>query len=407
MRSWQVLKLWGIPFKLHPYWFLLLFLFSWSIANQVNLTSGEIFSTQEALLIGFLTSFLWLCSIIIHQIFHTYICLVEGVKIKNITFLFLGAILQVERECKNALGNIKISLVRPFLCFTTCFLLLLISFLSESQEQIFINIVNRVAVLNLFLGFFYLIPMGSLDGGILFKSVVWYFSGNKNKGRSLLNKLTLIISITLLFFGTLTFFSVSSYYGLILFLIGLFGINSSKADSQFLKIENLLKYKNISELKLQPLRKIEYDLNLKELNSLVKDINQNKNKYFFITKNGRWEGFISVQILKKISVKKWQITLVNEFKQSINKFPSTFDNIPLWRIIEKLENSHEDILLVVNQLGIPKGIIDRDKIGYFVLKELGIDLSSDFIKKIKSKNKYPLGIDLPNIIELMKSRGDI
>ena len=57
MRSLQIFKIWGIPFKVHPYWFAILFLFSWSISNQVNLTSGEIYDIKESWLIGFFTSF--------------------------------------------------------------------------------------------------------------------------------------------------------------------------------------------------------------------------------------------------------------------------------------------------------------------------------------------------------------
>ena len=84
----------------------LLFLFSWSISDQINLTSSDMFNNQEAWLIGFFTSFLLLSSIIFHQIFHTYICLIEGVKIKKITFFFLGAVLQIEKDCQSSLGNI-------------------------------------------------------------------------------------------------------------------------------------------------------------------------------------------------------------------------------------------------------------------------------------------------------------
>ena len=170
MRSWQVLKLWGIPFRIHSNWVLLFFLFSWSISNQVNLTSSELFSIKESWLIGFLSAFLLLITIISNQIFHTFVSLNQGVKIKNITFFFLGAILQIEKECQSALGNIKIALIRPSFCFLTSLILLLVSYSNGSQEVLIINILTRVGILNLFLGFFNLIPVGSLDGGILFQS---------------------------------------------------------------------------------------------------------------------------------------------------------------------------------------------------------------------------------------------
>ena len=407
MRSWQVLKIWGIPFKIHPYWIVLLFLFSWSISDQINLTASEIYNTQESWIIGFFTSFLLLGSIIFHQIFHTYICLCEGVKIKNITFFFLGAILQIEKDCQTALGTIKISLVRPVLCFITSFFFLLVSNLSDSKEQIFINIITRVGILNLLLGFFNLIPVGTMDGGNLFKSIIWYFSGNKNKGRSLLNKLTLLLSIILLVIGIFLLFRFNLYYGLILCLIAIFGINISKSDSQFLKIEKILKSNLLSQLKLKPLRKIDFDLTLKEFSQLTKNNRSNFNDYYFINKDGRWDGFISANSLKDISIKKWNIKVVSDYKKEFNEFPSSIDNIPLWKIIEKIEKTTEGLLLIVNPLGIPKGLLDRNMIGYFVLKQLGLNISNDLMNKISSKSNYPLGIELPKIIELMKQKGEI
>ena len=88
MRSWQIFKIWGIPFKVHPYWFFILFLFSWSISNQVNLTSGDVYNNKEAWIIGFLTSFFLLSSIIFHEVFHTFVSINQGVKIKKNYFLF-------------------------------------------------------------------------------------------------------------------------------------------------------------------------------------------------------------------------------------------------------------------------------------------------------------------------------
>ena len=407
MRSLQIFKIWGIPFKIHPYWFAILFLFSWSISNQVNLTSGQIYDTKEAWLIGFLTSFFLLSTIILHEVLHTLVSLNQGVKIKKITFYFLGAILQIDKECQTALGNIKIAIVRPLLCFLTALILLLISYLGESNEQIVINIVNRVALLNLFLAFLNLIPVGSLDGGNLLKSIIWYFSGSKNKGRNFLNKLTLILSILVFLFGIICLFSLNLYYGLLLSFLGLFGINSSKSENQFFKIENILKVSKVSDLKLKPLRRIEFNSTLAELNKIVKNKKDNEDKYLFLTNSGRWEGFIEEKILKSVSVKKWNRTLVGEFKKPINKFTSVKSSTKLWRAIEQIENTNEGLILVINSAEIPLGIIDRNKIGYFLFNKLGLNLPSNLISKFNNRNIYPLGIDLPKIIKLMKKKGDI
>ena len=407
MRSLQIFKIWGVPFKIHPYWFAILFLFSWSITNQVNLTSSQIYNLKEAWLIGFSTAFFLLTSVIFHQVFHTFVSLNQGVKIKKITFFFLGAILEIEKDCQNALGNIKIAIVRPLLCFFTALILFFITYLSESKEQIAINIISRIAILNLFLGFLNLIPLGSLDGGNLLKSIIWYFSGSKNKGRNFLNKLTFFLSILVLLFGIISLFSFNFYYGILLSCLGFFGINSSKSESQFFKIQTILKLNKVAELKLKPLRIIEFDSNFNELNNLVKNKNDRYDKYFFITNNGRWEGYIDEKILKSVSIKKWDRTFVGDFRKPINTFTSIKINTELWKTVEKIEKTKEGILLVLNPADIPLGIVDRTKVGSFVFNKLGLNLPTDILRKFNEKNQYPLGIELPRIIKLMKKNGDV
>ncbi len=407
MRSWQVFKIWGIPFKIHPYWFAILFLFSWSISNQVNLTPGNIYNTKEAWIIGFLTSFFFLSSIIFHEVFHTFVSINQGVKIKKITFYFLGAILQIDKYCQTALGNIKIAVVRPLLCFATALILLIISNYTASQEQIAINVIFRVGIFNLFLGFLNLIPVGTLDGGNLLKSIIWHFTGSKNKGRNFLNKVNLLLSFFVLFFGIVCLFRFNFYFGFILSFLGLFGVNSSKSESQFFKIENILKFSKVSEIKLKPLRKIEYDSNLSEFNTLIKNKKDLSDKYFFVTNNGRWTGFVDENILKTVSLKKWERNFVGDFKKPIDSFESISHNEKLWRTIVRLEETNEGFLLVLNPADIPLGIIDRSKIGNFVLNKLGFNLPSEIVNKLNFKNHYPLGIELPRIINLMKQKGDL
>tara|TARA_Y100001970_G_scaffold200773_1_gene244288 strand:+ start:58033 stop:59259 length:1227 start_codon:yes stop_codon:yes gene_type:complete len=407
LKTWQVLKLWGIPFYIHPNWALLLFLFSWSISNQVNLTSNEIYNIKESWLIGFFSAFLLLITIVFNQIPHTFVSLKEGVKIKNITFFFLGAILQTDKECQNAAGNIKISIVRPLFYFFTSICLFFISYSSDAKDQIIIDIISRVAILNLFLGFFNLIPFSTLDGANLLKSIIWHYSGNKNKGRHFLNRVTLLLSFLLLILGAFCIFITSFYYGILISLIGLFGINSSKSESQFLKIERILKHTKVSELTLIPLRRLEYDLSLQDFNKIYQNKKDKSVNYYFITNNGRWDGFFTGDSLKEVSFRKWANTLVGEYKKPIKDFPNEFNDTPLWKLISRLEKTSQGILLIVNSLGIPQGLIDRNRIGYFILDQIGFNLSAELRNKLKIKNKYPLGLELQKIIELMKKNGDL
>ncbi len=233
------------------------------------------------------------------------------------------------------------------------------------------------------------------------------FSGSKNKGRNFLNKVNLSLSFLVLIFGIICLFRFNFSYGLILSFLGLFGVNSSKSESQFFKIENILKFSKVSELNLKPLRKIEFDSNFSELNLLLKNKKDSSDKYFFVTNNGRWTGFVDENILKTVSIKKWERNFVGDFKKPIESFERVYTNDKLWKTIERLEGTSEGFILVLNAADIPLGIIDRSKIGNFVLKKLGFNLPSEIVNKFNFKNQYPLGIELPRIINSMKQKGDL
>ena len=106
-------------------------------------------------------------------------------------------------------------------------------------------------------------------------------------------------------------------------------------------------------------------------------------------------------------MKKWERNFVGDFKKSIDSFETVSCEYKLWRTVERLEETNEGFLLVLNVADIPLGIIDRSKIGNFVLNKLGLNLSSEIINKLNFKNHYPLGIELPRIINSMKQRGDL
>ena len=89
------------------------------------------------------------------------------------------------------------------------------------------------------------------------------------------------------------------------------------------------------------------------------------------------------------------------------QFVSVYSNDKLWKSIERLEETVEGFILVLNAADIPLGIIDRSKVGNFVLNKLGFNIPSEIVNKLNYKNQYPLGIEFPRIINSMKQKGDL
>ena len=98
---------------------------------------------------------------------------------------------------------------------------------------------------------------------------------------------------------------------------------------------------------------------------------------------------------------------VGDFKKPIDSFERVSINDKLWKTVERIEETSEGLILVVNNADIPLGIVNRSKIGNFVLNKLGFNLPSEILNKLNYKNQYPFGIELPRIINSMKQKGDL
>ena len=78
-----------------------------------------------------------------------------------------------------------------------------------------------------------------------------------------------------------------------------------------------------------------------------------------------------MNILKTVPIKRWERNFVGDFKKPIDSFVSVNNNDKLWKTIERLEETSEGFILVLNAAEIPLGIIDRSKIFLLRIMEDG------------------------------------
>ena len=110
MGSWEVMKIKGIPLRIHPSWFLIFLYFTLSAKDQFEtLFDGQV-SIWNGWLIGAFTSVLLFLSVLLHELAHSFVAIGEGIKVKDITLFFLGGMVNLEKECKTSKGSLKIAI---------------------------------------------------------------------------------------------------------------------------------------------------------------------------------------------------------------------------------------------------------------------------------------------------------
>lgn len=188
-------RVFGIPIELDYSWFLIVALITWMLAVSyypVELKGG---TTMEYWLMGAVTAVLFFVSIVVHELAHSWVALRYKVPVNRITLFIFGGVSQIAGEPPSASAEFLIAVVGPLTSFALAALFYL-------AEPLLVNIVpaleiaKYLALINAILGLFNLIPGFPLDGGRVFRAIVWGI--NKNFRRA-----TLIAASTGRFFGFL------------------------------------------------------------------------------------------------------------------------------------------------------------------------------------------------------------
>ncbi len=401
MGSWEIMKIRGIPLRIHPSWFLVLLYFTLLGRDQFEtLLDGQV-SIWNGWVIGIFTSFLLFLSVLLHELAHSFVAIGEGLKVRDITLFFLGGMSSLEKECTTSKGSLKIAISGPIVSLLLAYLMILLSKNLSGSSIIISNLFYQVGNLNLLIGVFNLLPIIPLDGGVILKSLIWYFTGSKKAGIKVAIASAKFISILTIFAAILLLTQGIFYVAFCFLIIGLFVFSSSRSQSQIIQIQKILSELCVKQVCSRLYRVLEDDLPVKVLskyNSLNKD-NGSNNEWVLLCREGRWVGYVTKNILKNISVQSWDKKFLYDFSSPIDELPSIDEKESLWKAILKIEKTKEARLLVLSVAGLPLGTLDRVDIGKAVLKKIGLNLPDQLIRAARKENIYPIGLNLSNIAQ--------
>ena len=178
-RSIQLGKLFGIPFKLHYSWFLI-FIFITVILSYAYYpeVTDDSWSTAAYWVLGVLTSLLFFASVVIHELSHSAVAIRAGMPVKSITLFFFGGVAQITREATKPTTELKMAIAGPLASITLAGLYYGIFWISSGFNEYLAVVCWWLALINGVLAVFNMIPGFPLDGGRVFRSIVWLVTGN-------------------------------------------------------------------------------------------------------------------------------------------------------------------------------------------------------------------------------------
>ncbi|MFW6271262.1 MAG: CBS domain-containing protein [Bacillota bacterium] len=177
-RSLTIMKISGIPIKLHFSFLLVLPFVALVIGNNIEVIAGIAGIGGEALflnpyLLGLILAILLFISVVFHELSHSFVVRRRGIEIDNITLMLLGGVAQMQENEEGPKDEVWMAFSGPLFSLVLGFLLLFIwkqmAGIMSADLQI---IVYYLGSMNIFLAVFNLLPAFPSDGGRILRSLI-------------------------------------------------------------------------------------------------------------------------------------------------------------------------------------------------------------------------------------------
>ena len=222
----------GSTIKVDPSWLVIASLVTWSLFQHYfpSVLPGAPRETYLTMaVVGMLGLF---ASLLLHELAHSVVARHLGVPIKSITLFIFGGMAELGAEPASAKDEFWIALAGPIMSLCLAF-----SFLIFAHLAWFVTtaaapgeVLSYLALINLVLALFNLVPAFPLDGGRVLRAYLWHRNGDALAATRTAARAGTFFAYFLMFLGVAAVFQGALIAGLWQLMIGAFVLVAARAN---------------------------------------------------------------------------------------------------------------------------------------------------------------------------------
>jgi Zn-dependent protease/predicted transcriptional regulator len=170
--SLQVARVFGIPIYVHFSWILVFALIAWTLATDYFPGRDPELAVASYWARGLATSLLFFASVLLHELGHSLIAIRNGIAIESITLFIFGGVARLASEPRDGGTEFRIAAAGPLVS-----VLLAAFFGGIAYSGLFGGgsraVARYLAIVNVAVAVFNLVPAFPLDGGRLLRGILW------------------------------------------------------------------------------------------------------------------------------------------------------------------------------------------------------------------------------------------
>jgi Zn-dependent protease/predicted transcriptional regulator len=358
MRGFRLGSVFGFEISIDLSWLLVFFLILWTLTANLFPANYPGFPASTYIIMGIAGTLLFFTSLLLHELSHSLVARAKGIPVEGITLFAFGGVSRTRMEAETPGDEFQIAGVGPLTSLGLAALFGLIGYISQNAGWSIV--VTGVAVyltwINIILAVFNLLPGFPLDGGRLFRSIVWKLTNNLKTATRVASIGGKVLGYGLIAFGFWQLFSPvpNLLGGIWTILIGWFLNNAAEASYRDLLIRMTLETARAREVMTLNPETVAANLKLQDL---VEQYFFNRSYQSFpVTEDSHPIGIVTLNQVKQVPRSEWNQRTVKEIMIPTQKGITVRPDENMAQVLEKMQTVHSRRMLVTTN-GTLEGII--------------------------------------------------
>lgn len=201
----------------------------------------------------------FLLALVAHELSHALVARRYGIRVRRITLWLLGGVAELEGEAPHARGDLLIALAGPATSLLAAVIFGAAAFgagavvgSTTGLASLAVNALAWLALVNLVLAVFNLLPGAPLDGGRVLRAAVWWIRGDRALAQRVASRAGVVLGLLLIFAGLAQVLLARNFAGLWLALLGWFLTTAARAENVGTQLRDVLGGLRVGDVMTSP-----------------------------------------------------------------------------------------------------------------------------------------------------------
>jgi Zn-dependent protease/CBS domain-containing protein len=363
-RNIASLSLLGVQIRLDASWILLALLIAWSLAAGTfpelyrGLPQFSYWGMAGATVLGVALS------IILHELGHTLAARAFGLPIKSITLFVFGGVAEMEGEPKAPLAELCMAVAGPLVSVALGFVFIALGDLvGPGAPREYAGVLHYLGVLNFTLAAFNMLPAFPLDGGRVFRALIWFFTGDAIKATRIAARTGEFLGLLMMGLGALASITTNLAGGLWWIILGWFIYSMARAHRNQAEARKLLSGASVGDLMTPNPVTAPADMSVETFVETV--LKRTPHDLIPVVSGAEIVGAAGFKNARDVPRDAWQTMRLAEIATPMAALATADQSEPIETALERMQNKQTSRLVV----------LDRGRLaGVLALADLAIHL---------------------------------